>query len=206
LRFAPRWQLTLTTVAGLDNSRLLPATTRGHRSTDLLLGALAHWMYPSAWQVDLPFALLHRREPARQWLGAGEPIAAEPLGFVVGCLERNEARCVGEAPERRLAAAAALLADLAATGDARLSEAMLAHEMEVASQLRFAIQTQLDDAALPAAWKHSLAPWLDSPALALGRAAARPPTSGAMRSLLERYAAALAIWPQLWQFCREQHW
>ena len=205
LRFAPRWQFTLTTIAGLDNSRLLPPTTRGLRSQDLLLGALAHWMHPYAWQVDLPFALLHRREPARQWLGARDAVGPEPLRFIIGYLEHNEASCVSESPESRLAAAAALLADLAAASETRLAETIVGHEMDVASRLRFAIQAQLDDAALPAGWKRLLAPWLDSPALALDDAAvrSRAPAVTALRELLQRYAAALAIWPQLWQFCRE---
>jgi hypothetical protein len=207
MRLAPRWQLTLTTVAGFDNSRLLPATTRGHRSTDLLLGALAHWMYPSAWQVDLPFALVHRREPERQWLAPGDPVAPEPLPFIIGCLERNEARSLGELPERRLATAIAVLTDLAAASDSHLSQALLAHETDVTSRLRFAIEAQLDDATLPAAWKQLLAPWLDSVALSLDESAlrARTPASTAMRSLLERYSSALAVWPQLWEFCRENH-
>jgi hypothetical protein len=206
LRFAPRWQLTLTTIAGLDNSRLLPPTTREHRSQDLLLGALAHWAHPFAWQVDLNFALLHRREPVRQWLGAADPVKPEPLRFIIGYLERNEARCIGEAPAHRLAAAAALLADLAAASEARLLETIAAHERDVASQLRFAIQTQLDDEVLPAAWKRALGPWLRSPALALDDAAirARMPAAPALRALLERYGAALSVWPQLWKSCSER--
>src|SRR6266446_8594718 len=79
LRLSPTRLLTLTTIAGLDNSCLLPPTARSHRSEDLLLGAVAQWMHRTAWQVDLPFGLLHRREPAKHWLRAVDSVAPEPL-------------------------------------------------------------------------------------------------------------------------------
>jgi hypothetical protein len=71
----------------------------------------------------------------------------------------------------------------------------------------FSLQEQLDDAALPAAWKQSLGPWLNSPALALDETAlrARSPTVAAMRSLVDGYGKALLVWPQLWEFCRERN-
>src|SRR5947207_4238493 len=156
LRPAPMRLLTLTTIAGLDNSRLLPPTARSHRSEDLLLGKVAQWMHRAAWQVDLPFGLLHRREPTKQWLRAVDPVGPEPLPFILAYLERHEAVIVATRPEHRLAAAGALLVDLAAASDAHLSEMLLAHAAETSSRVLFALQEQLDDPALPAAWKQSL--------------------------------------------------
>jgi len=207
LRLAPTRLLTLTTIAGLDNSRLLPPTARSHRSEDLLLGKVAQWMHRTAWQVDLPFGLLHRREPTKQWLRAVDPVGPEPLPFILAYLERHEAVIVATRPEQRLAAAGALLVDLAASSDAHLSEMLLAHAAEASSRVLFSLQEQLDDATLPAAWKQSLGPWLDSPALALDEAAlrARSPSVAAMRSLVDGYGKALLVWPQLWEFCRERN-
>jgi hypothetical protein len=207
LRLTPRRLLTLTTIAGLDNSRLLPPTARSHRSEDLLLGTVAQWIHPTTWQVDLPFGLLHRREPAKHWLRAVDPVGPEPLPFILAYLERHEAVIVAMRPEQRLAAAGALLVDLAAASDAHLSEMLLAHAAEASSRVLFSLQEQLDDAALPAAWKQSLGPWLNSPALALDETAlrARSPSVAAMRSLVDGYGKALLVWPQLWEFCRERN-
>ena len=207
LRLAPSRLLTLTTIAGLDNSRLLPPTARSHRSEDLLLGSVAQWMHPTAWQVDLPFGLLHRREPAKHWLRAVDPVGPEPLPFILAYLERHEAVIVAMRPEQRLAAAGALLVDLAAASDAHLAEMLLEHAAEASSRVLFSLQEQLDDAALPAAWKQSLGPWLNSPALALDETAlrARSPTVAAIRSLVDGYGKALLVWPQLWEFCRERN-
>jgi len=100
-----------------------------------------------------------------------------------------------------------LLVDLAAASDAHLSEMLLAHAADASSRVLFSLQVQLDDAALPAAWKQSLVPWLNSPALALDETAlrARSPTIAAMRSLVDRYGKALLVWPRVWEFCRERN-
>ena len=205
LRLAPGWHMIVTTIAGFDNSRLLPPTTRGHRSTDLLLGAVTHWIHRTAWQVDLPFGLPHRREPTRQWLRASETVTSEPLSFILACVARSEAACIAAEPEQRLAAVGALLLDIAAAGDSQLAEMLLQHAMDAASSALFSIHEQLDDAALPAAWKQRLTAWLGSPALALDDAGARARVLDvtAMRSLIESYGRALLVWPELWQFCRE---
>ena len=207
LRFAPGWQMTVTTIAGFDNSRLLPPTTRGHRSTDLLLGAVTHWIHRSAWQVDMPFGLPHRREPTKHWLRAGDQVAPEPLSFILAHVTRSEAASIAAEPAQRLAAVGALLLDLAATGDRQLAEMLLQHAMEIASGALFAIHEQLDDATLPAAWKQRLAAWLGSPALALDDASARArvPSVTTMRSLIEAYGRALLVWRELWDFCRERN-
>jgi hypothetical protein len=207
LRFAPGWQMIVTTIAGFDNSRLLPPTTRGHRSTDLLLGAVTHWIHRTAWQVDLPFGLPHRREPTKHWLRANDPVTPEPLSFILAYLARSEAASIAAEPEQRLAAVGAVLMDLAATGDRQLAEMLLQHAMEVASSALFSIHEQLDDATLPKAWKQRLVVWLDSPALALDDASARSrtPSVTEMRSLIEIYGRALLVWRELWEFCRENN-
>jgi hypothetical protein len=207
LRLTPRRSLTLTTLAGIDNSRLLPPTARAYRSQDLLLGIVAQWMYRSGWQVDLPLGVLHLREPAKRWLSPQDRVAPEPLPFLLAYLEQRESAIVGADPEQRLAAAGALLLDLAAASDATLSELLLEHVEETAGSVLFSIHEQLDDATLPGAWKTRLAAWLESPAFALDDASlrARAPAPDAMRKLLDAFGRSLLAWPQLWQFCRERN-
>jgi hypothetical protein len=168
---------------------------------------MAQWMHRSGWQIDLPLGVLHLREPAKRWLSPHDRVPPEPLPFLLAYLEQREAAIVGADPEQRLAAAGALLLDLAAASDATLSELLLEHIEEAVSSVLFSIREQLDDAALPAGWKTRLAAWLEAPAFALDDASlrARAPTPEAMRKLLDVYGRSLLVWPQLWRFCRERN-
>jgi len=206
LRLTPRRLLTLTTIAGMDNSQLLPPTARAYRSEDLLLGTVAQWTHRYAWQVDLPFGVPHLREPAKRWAATNDRVAPEPLPFLLEYLERRETALVGADPEQRLAAAGGLLLDLAAASDATLCELAIEHTEEAASGVLFSIREQLDNDALPAGWKKSLAAWLESPAFALDAASlrARAPAPQAIRALADAYGRSLLVWPQLWKFCRER--
>src|SRR5208283_2885809 len=89
LRLAPRRVLTLTTLAGIDNSQLMPPAARSHRSEDVLLGILAQLMHPRGWIVDLPFGLPHLRTPAKHWLPAGASFMQEPLHVLYALLEEH---------------------------------------------------------------------------------------------------------------------
>ena len=121
-------------------------------------------------------------------------------------LDEHAASIVAESPQGRLMAAAVLLQDVAAMNDATLSEVLLEHASDAGSRTLFAIAEQLDSADTPPQWKALLAPWLKSPALAVdadslrGRVLA-PAT---VRSLADAYGRAMAVWPDLWQFCRER--
>ncbi|HZI83327.1 MAG TPA: hypothetical protein VFF44_05395 [Casimicrobiaceae bacterium] len=207
LRLAPKRLLTLTTVAGIDNSRLMPPAARSHRSEDLLLGALAQWIHPHAWQIDLPFGLPHLREPPKRWLGPRENPTAEPLPFLLEYLEERAAIFAGEEPEQRMLVASVLFADLARASDATLSEMLREHAAKAASTVLFSIREQLDDATLPASWRTALASWLESPAFALDERSlgARAPGPAVIRSLAESFAGALAVWPRLWNYCRDRN-
>jgi hypothetical protein len=207
LRLAPRRILTFTTMAGIDNSRLLPPAVRSRRSEDVLLGIAAQWMYPASWVVDLPFGLPHLRAPAKRWLASTDAFMQEPLHVVYAHLDEHAPGIVSESAEQRLAAMGALLLDLAAASDRQLAEMLLQHAADAGSRTLFSIQAQLDSATLPAQWKAVLAPWLRSPALAVDADALRgrvlaPAT---VRPLLEAYGSAMRAWPQLWEFCRESY-
>jgi hypothetical protein len=206
LRLTPRRLLTLTTIAGMDNSQLLPPTARAYRSEDLLLGTVAQWTHRYAWQVDLPFGVPHLREPAKRWAATTDRVAPEPLPFLLEYLERRESALVGAHPEQRLAAAGGLLLDLAAASDATLWELAIEHTEEAVSGVLFSTREQLDNNTLPAEWRKSLAAWLESPAFALDATSlrARAPAPQAIRALADAYGRSLLVWPQLWKFCRER--
>jgi len=207
LRLAPRRVLTFTTMAGVDNSRLLPPAAREHRSEDVLLGIAAQCMYPSGWLVDLPFGLPHLRDPPKQWLSPETMFRQEPLHALYAWIDENASEIAVESPEERLAAMGALLLDYARMNDAALSEALRTHAIDAATRTLFAIEAQLDDAALPEAWKARLAPWLKSPAFAIDDAsvAARTLAAGQVRPLAEACGRAMQQWPRLWRFCRERN-
>jgi hypothetical protein len=207
LRLAPRRILTFTTLAGVDNSRLLPPAARQHRSEDVLLGIAAQAMYPSGWFVDLPFGLPHLRQPAKQWLSPTTNFKQEPLHVLYAWIDESASNIAVQSPEGRLAAMGALLLDYAQMSDHALAEALWSHAADAGSRTLFAINEQLDDAALPMEWKARLSPWLESPAFADDDASVRGRTLApeAVRPLAEAYGRAMQLWPHLWQFCRERN-
>jgi hypothetical protein len=83
---------------------------------------------------------------------------------------------------------------------------LLHHASDAGSRTLFAIAEQLDDAETTPQWKALLVPWLRSPALAVDADSVRgrvlaPDT---VRALADAYGRAMQVWPQLWQYCREQ--
>ena len=207
LRLAPRRVLTFTTMAGIDNSRLMPPAPRCHRSEDVLLGIAAQCMYPSGWLVDLPFGLPHLRDAGKQWLPPTANFMQEPLHVLYAWIDENAKNIVAESAEARLHAMAVMLLDYAQMSDRALSDALRWHAADAGSRTLFAIAEQLDDAALPAQWKALLAPWLESPAFAADEAsiAGRTLAPEAVRPLADAYGRAMMVWPQLWNFCRERN-
>jgi hypothetical protein len=199
--------LTLTTIAGLDNSRLLPPAARACRSEDVLLGIATQCLYPGAWFVDLPFALPHLREPKKQWLPANAGFMQEPLHVLYAWIDENARDVAPRDPEARLAAMGAMLIDYARMSDSALSEALRLHAVDAASRTLFAIEEQLADPELPAQWKAQLSPWLKSPALAVDEqfVRARVLAPGVIRPLAAAYGRAMQLWPDLWRCCRDRN-
>jgi hypothetical protein len=205
LRLAPKRDLTLTTLAGIDNTRLLPPAARSHRSQDLLVGLVAQRMYPTSWVVDLPFGLPHLRAPAKHWIQSGESFKQEPLHVVISHLAEHASHLAASSAEQRLAMMGSLLLDLGAASETRLKETLLQHAIETGSHALFLIREQLDDATLPEAWRSALAAWLESPALKPAAAHARVVDSAMIRPLLNAYGKAMIAWPRLWNRCRERN-
>ncbi len=206
LRLAPRRVLTLTTLAGIDNSQLMPPAARAHRNEDVLLGMLAQITHPHGWIVDLPFGVPHLRLPAKHWLPPTVSFMQEPLHVLYALLDEHAARVLAESPQQRLAAAGALLLDAAAMNDGAWSEMLLHHACDEGSRTLFALSEQLDAADTTPQWKALLVPWLKSPALAIDADALRGRVlaPSVVRSIAAAYGRAIAAWPQLWQYCRER--
>jgi hypothetical protein len=207
LRLAPERVLTFTTMAGVDNTQLMPPAARSHRSEDVLLGIVAQWMHPSAWLVDLPFGLRHERESAKRWLLPTQSFMQEPLHVLYAWIDTQAPAIVAELPDQRLAAVGSLLRDLAAASDAHLREILRQHALEAGSRVLFAIAEQLDDATLPGEWKTMLSPWMKSPALAVDEASVdgRVLAPSALRTLARAYGSAMEVWSQLWNSRREKN-
>lgn len=205
LRLATKRPLTLTTLTGFDNGVMLPPTVRAHRNEDLLLGEMAQHVHPDGWLVDLPWGLSHWRHPAKAWLDPSAPFAQEPVHFLLDYLQQRSSTIESDTAADRMQALAALLLDLSAAGDRHLTDLLAEQVADTATRTLFSIATQLDDPALPAAWKDMLRPWLESPALSIDSASlrARSASTSSVRVLVANYGRALAAWPALWNAARD---
>jgi hypothetical protein len=204
-RMTPHRTLTFTTLAGLDNSVLLPAAARANRNEDLLLGELIRHVHRGAWAFDLPWGLPHRRVPTKTWLDASASFPQEPLHFLMDVLEQRAPAIVGELPADRMRTLAGMLVDIGTTSDGKLDVLLEQQAADTASRVRYAIERDLEDAAVPAWWKQELKRWLGSPTIATSPEAlrARCASPTVVRDLALQYGRALAHWPELWAWASE---
>ncbi len=201
-RLTPNRPLTFTTLAGLDNSALLPPTVRSHRNEDLLLGDIIRYLHPGAWSFDLPWGLPHRRQPAKHWLDPSISFPQEPVHFVMDYLEQRAPSIVSEAPADRMRALAAALLDLSDSTNHHVAGLLEQQAADTASRGRYAIQGQLDDPSIPAPWKQLLPQWLSSPTLSMSPDTLRSRLASPelVRGMAEHYGRALAVWPDIWEW------
>ena len=206
LRLTPNRPFTFTTLAGLDNSNLLPPAVRSQRNEDLLLGEVTRHIYPGGWFLDLPWGLPHWRSPAKAWLDASAKFPQEPVHFLMDYIEQTAPAIASELPQDRMRALGAILLDLAATSDERRIELLELQAADTASRVQFAINAQLDDTTVPSEWKDVLRPWLESPTLSLHPTILRTRLAApdAVRSLAKNYGCALNVWPNLWMLARDR--
>lgn len=207
MRLTPNRPLTFTTLAGLDNSSMLPPTVRAHRNEDLLLGAITRLIDPTAWLCDLPWALPHFRDPAKTWLDLNVSFPQEPVHFLLDYIEQRASLIISKAAEDRLRTLGAIVLDLAAAGDSQITD-MLEHQAaDAASRARFGIAGQLDDPTISTAWKTMLEPWLRSPTLSTESNVLRSRLidPNGIRDVARKYGRALNIWPNLWRWAKDRH-
>jgi len=205
-RLTPNRPLTFTTLAGLDNSVLMPPTVRSARNEDLLLGELTRIIDRGAWSLDLPWVLPHWRAPAKRWLGPSVNFHQEPAHFLMDYLDQTVSNIAGERSSDRLLAVAAILLDLAAASESRLTDLLEQQAADTASRVQFALAAAQDDPGVPIEWKEMLRPWLVSPTLSTHPSPVheRIASSAAVRALATDYGRALALWPALWDWARDR--
>jgi hypothetical protein len=205
-RLTPNRTLTLTTLAGFDNGRILPPTVRSGRNEDLLLGEMTRVIDRGAWSLDLPWALPHWRSPAKHWLGLDAHFRQEPAHFLMDYLDQTGPRVASDGAPDRLQALAAILVDLAHASQSRLTELLEEQAADTASRVQYAIAAAQDDADVPLEWKQMLRPWLASPTLSTRPDIVRERLAApsAVRALANDYGNALAVWPALWKWARDR--
>jgi len=206
LRLTPNRMQTVNMLVGLDNSRMLPPTIRAGRGQDVLFSEVSRSVYPAGWAVKLPFALPHLRSKPRRQLRPEDPIALGPERLLWDRAHTCAASVVAQRPADRMALLGALYVDLAAAGDAELTETLIGQAAEYVSRIVFGIHEQLDDPSLPSAWKDTLRRWHDSTNFRLDTASlrARIAPLDETRAMANAYGRALIAWPRLWQLCRER--
>lgn len=206
IRLTPNRSLTFTTLAGLDNSALLPPTVRANRNEDLLLGDIIRYSHPGAWSFDLPWGLPHWRQPSKHWLDSSVAFPQEPVHFLMDYLEQRASSIVSDLPADRMRALAATLLDLSSSNNHHINDLLVQQAADTATRVRYAIQGQLDDAGVPVLWKQVLPRWLNSPTLSVNPDVLRQRLASPelVRGIARHYGRALTIWPDLWAWARQR--
>ncbi len=206
LQLAPQMVLRMTTLSGIDNSLLIAPALRVGRATDILVSEMTRAAHPAAWGAILPFALPHVRDGQRKWLTPSDTYQLRPTRLLISYAHRRSASIRAEDPSERLATLGGAFVELGGASDATLIALLEQQAADYVSRIVFSIHEQLDDAAVPAAWKDVLRAWLGSPALKLDAQSLRSHVVplDSMRSLARDYGRTLIAWPRLWEHCRER--
>jgi hypothetical protein len=191
---------------GLDNTRLVPPTLRTGAGEDVVFAEAARCIYPRGWTVEVPFAFAHVRAQRRQWLAPRDKPPGDPARFLTMYARGRAEDISASEPLDRMTRLAEIFLDLGVATEAALAAVFEEQAVQYASTLRFGISEQLDDAALPDAWKSVLREWLDSPMLRLDGESlhASMPPLATVRALASEYGRMLKAWPRLWTHCRER--
>lgn len=200
--------LTFTTLAGLDNRTLLPPTVPALRNEDLLLGAVARAVHPYAVAVDLPWSLLHLRDPEKHWepLGSPMPHPQDIVHVLLELVATAAPGCRAEAPEDRLRYLGRVLQDWGAASETTLREMLEQHLLDTRTRIAFELQGSLDrHPAAPAWWRRDVEAYLRGPNMTLARAdlGVALADTGDVRAVLSAYGRALEVWPELWAYRRQ---
>ena len=196
--------LPSSTLLGVDNSRLMPPTLRSAAGEDIVFGEAVASIYPNAWTVNLPFALPHLRAQRRQWLTPRDGLVGDPARCLVLHARAHASAIAAEAPRERMIRLGEIFRDFGETSEIALVAALEDRAVEYASSLHFVIQEQLDDPALPEAWKSVLRQWLASPILKVDKESLRASIAlpAVVRASAREYGRTLTAWPRLWEYCR----
>jgi hypothetical protein len=205
LHVAPDKALMTTTLTGVDNRHLLPPTVPERRGEDQFFGEALRYLYPSSLFVYFPWGLLHLPEPQRQWDIAAlqKPLRPNVLSLMADLARPAAARCLASAPQNRLAALAALYADLA-DADATvlrntIEEHWLADRTDFIRSLNKALQVF---PKAPEYWREDIQRIIRTN-LSDNEIATRSLAAvEVVHDSLNRYAKALTVWPDVWNHCQ----
>jgi hypothetical protein len=209
LRVATRRPLTFSTVAGMDNTMLLPPTVPTFRNEDLLLGEVVQFLYPHAVLLDLPWSLLHFRDPEKEWtpLGDAGAFRQDILHVLLDVVAEAGEQCRADIPEDRMRYLAAVMQDLAAASERELAGYLDHHLLDSRTRIGYELRQALDEhPGAPDYWKRDVAAYLAGPNMRMTNsdiAAARADLV-IVRDTLRSYARALTVWPSLWKACSER--
>jgi hypothetical protein len=206
LHLAPQVVLSTTTLAGIDNTVLIPPALRAGRHVDTLIGEITRCIHPTGWHAILPFALPHVRSSRRRWLTPADTYVMPPGALVVSYARWRSASIRAEDAAERLALLGSIFVDLGEASDATVIGLLEEQAADHASRILYNMHEQLDDASVPEAWKNTLRDWLASPLLRVDAASLRKHVVSldTVRSVARDYGRALIAWPRLWAYCRER--
>ena len=206
MRIATTRTLTFSTIAGIDNRALLPPTARTFRNEDLLLGEVAQFMHRHAVILDLPWSLLHFRDPVKEWmpLATPTPFVQDVLHVLLEIVSEAAQDCRAEDPEARLQYLARVMLDWGAASDARLRQMLEEHVMDNRTRIAFELREDMERRPLaPAYWRQDIQRYLGGPNMGLSTKDLHAAVADAkvVRKTLQVYGHALEVWPALWKYC-----
>jgi hypothetical protein len=206
MHLAPQVVLSTTTLAGIDNTVLIPPALRAGRAVDTQIGEITRCIHPTGWHAILPFALPHVRGSRRQWLTPADTYVMPPDALLVSYARWRSASIRARDPAERLATLGSMFVDLGSASDATVIGLLEEQAADHASRILFSVHEQLDDASVLEAWKDTLREWLASPLLRVDAASLRKHVVSleTVRSVARDYGRALIAWPRLWAYCRDR--
>jgi hypothetical protein len=200
----------------IDNARLMPCVNPVGRGEDALFSSLASLMHPEDVVIDVPYAIAHVQEAARDRRATlGKPERPPPTTVFADFARDVTSDLRAEDPARRLAGFASRLRDLAAAGERGLQSYLGEYLAYRRSRMIAALQSSLANASdVPEGWATEVKRMIEVNARALGeggtaRLAGWPQDADAatcanlFRNEADALASALEAWPALWEWGRE---
>ena len=197
--------LMTTTLTGIDNSELLLPTLPCGRCEDAVLGALTAVLYPDALQLELPWALPHIPETPRPWnrslLDSPEPLPANL--YLAQRLYDVALSTLSATPAIKVETLCTALHDLVSSGPALRADVEKALLTKRSHLIRSLNQQAQHHSDAPEFWRNDLMRSIQANiGLRPEDATQLDQQAALIRHRAEHFAAALAIWPQVWALCQ----
>jgi len=206
IQVAPGVALMTTTLTGIDDRDLLLPTMPKGRGEDLLFGALVEFLYPATPTALLPWMLRHRLDHQPAWSrdelarGWTSGLAA----WLVHSVDSIGNTIASTQPERRTAALAAWLDDLAACEPAELVERLRVNLLHHRADRAAAALETLRGLQAPEWMRTDFETLVDA-----NMSMEAPCRQGlealaaSIRRFAGRYAASLSAWCAAWRWCAD---